>query len=273
MAITARCPGCGQTLSVDDQYAGMQGKCPTCNTIVNFPAAPNVAPAAAPPPMPSAAPAAPPSFPASEPFYAGAQAPLPSSAGLAALDPLMLTYIGLGVATFFYVLLLISAFLPWRDVSSANITVSGLSVFKEIIRQGQLEVYSGTRSGTAFGDVRMLFCLTLAMLILVAVNFLNRRFLPQTMVLSGAFATFVVLMMLAWIGGARAGVILGLIAALGAAAGCIWTAVRQPFLLESPLIPGGQSFFRTYGALLAAEAAALVIGVLYCLLRALFGVL
>jgi hypothetical protein len=65
-------------------------------------------------------------------------------------------------------------------------------------------------------------------------------------------------------------VILGLLAALGAAAACIWTAVRQPFLLDSPLIPGGQSFFRTYGALLAAEAVALILGVFYCLLAAIF---
>ena len=158
--------------------------------------------------------------------------------GLAAIDPAMLTYLGLGIATFFYFILLIAPFFGWHGVR-----------------------------GTAFGDGRMFFCLTLAVLVLVAVNFLNRRFLAQAMVLGGGFATFVVLMMMGWIGGGGAGVIIGLIAALGAAAGCIWTAVRQPFLVESPLIPGGQSFFRTYGALLAAEAAALVLGVFYCLLH------
>ena len=34
--------------------------------------------------------------------------------------------------------------------------------------------------------------------------------------------------------------------------------------------PGGQSFFRTYGALLGAEALAFAFGVLYWLLRAIF---
>jgi phage FluMu protein Com len=36
MPITARCTGCGQTLSVADCFARMQGKCPSCNTIVTF---------------------------------------------------------------------------------------------------------------------------------------------------------------------------------------------------------------------------------------------
>jgi len=241
MAITAPCPGCGQILSVQDQYAGMQGKCPTCNTIVPFPAAPNVEAAKALPPMPPASPpTAVPPPPASESFFSAGPAP----AGLASLDPLMLTNIGLGAATFFYLLLLISPFLNWGP--------SGFVI-----------------AGTNFSDGRMLFCLTLAMIAVVALNFLNRRFLPQAMVLAGAFATFVLLMMMGWIGAGGAGVILGLLTALGAAAACIWTAVREPFLLNSPLIPGGQSFFRTYGALLGAEAVALLLGVFYCLLRAI----
>jgi phage FluMu protein Com len=263
MAITARCPGCGQTLSVDDQYAGMQAKCPTCNSLVTFPAAASAVPVAAPQPLPATPPAVPPpSMPTTEPFYAGAQAPAAGPSGLASLDPAMLTYIGLGGATFFYVILLISAFLPWRGISSANVSVPGLTLNIDVPAFG----------GTFFGDGRMLFCLTLAILIFVAVNFLNRRYLPQTMVLGGAFATFVVLMMLGWMGGARAGVILGLIAAVFAAASCIWTAVRQPFLLETSVIPGGPSFFRTYGALLIAEAAALILGFLYCILRAISSV-
>ena len=80
----------------------------------------------------------------------------------------------------------------------------------------------------------------------------------------------VFLMMVGRVGAGGAGTYLGLLGGLGAAAGCIWTAVRQPLLLESPLIPGGQSFFRTYGALLGAEALAFAFGVLYWLLRAIF---
>ena len=262
MAITARCPGCGKTLSIDDQYAGMQLPCPSCKTPVVF-GVPNVATAAAPPPMPTTPPPLVPPLPAAEPGFAATQ-PLPSGpSGLAALDPETLTYIGLGSATFFYVLLLVSPFLPWRALGGAHLS------FGDINMNINLPVQN--IKGTFFGDGRMLFCLTLAMLIIVAVNFLNRRYFPQAMVLGGAFATFVVLMMLAWVSSGQAGVIVGLIAALGAAGACIWTAVRQPFLLESPLIPGGQSFFRTYGGLLAAEAAALVLGVFYCLLRVIFG--
>jgi hypothetical protein len=77
-------------------------------------------------------------------------------------------------------------------------------------------------------------------------------------------------MMLGRVGVGGAGVYIGMIGALGAASACIWTAVRHPLLLESPLILGGPSFFRTYGALLAAEAVAVVLGVLYWLLRAIF---
>jgi hypothetical protein len=211
--------------------------------------------------MPSTAPA-PPVVP-TEPGFVAAQ-PLPSGpSGLAALDPETLTLIGLGIATFFYVVLLVSPFLAWRSLGGANLS------YGDINMNINLPVHNV--KGTVFGDGRMLFCLTLAMLVIVAVNFLNRRFLTQAMVLGGAFATFVILMMLAWVSSGQAGVILGLIAALGAAGGCIWTAVRQPFLMESPLLPGGLSFFRTYGALLAGEAAALVLGVLYCLLRVIFG--
>jgi hypothetical protein len=77
-------------------------------------------------------------------------------------------------------------------------------------------------------------------------------------------------MMLGRVGAGGAGVYVGLVGALGAAAACIWMAVRQPFVLETRLISGGPSFFRTYGALLAAEAVAVVFGIFYWLLRALF---
>src|SRR5262249_6115974 len=147
--------------------------------------------------------------------------------------PETLTSIGLGIATFFYVLLLVSPFLAWASGGGAHFS------YRNVIMDVNGPVHG--IKGTFFGDGRMLFCLTLAMLVIVAVNFLNRRFMPQAMVLGGAFATFVVLMMLAWVSSGQPGVILGLIAALGAAGGCIWTAVRQPFHLESPLLPGGQS--------------------------------
>ena len=172
------------------------------------------------------------------------------------LDPLVLTFIGLGAGTFFFLLVLISVFLNWR---------SGV----DLALVGSVIQVAGV-PGIFFGDGRMLFCLTLVMFVGVALNFVDRRFLPQCMVVAGAFATFVVLMMLGRIGSGTAGVLLGFFGGLGAAAACIWTAVRQPFVLDTPLIKGGQSFFRTYGALMAGEAAAFSFGVLYWLLRAIF---
>jgi hypothetical protein len=255
MAITATCPGCGQTLSVDDQYTGMQGKCPTCNTVLTFPSTP----AAAPPPIPASAPAAPaPASPAAyEPFGA---APSPPAPGLA-LDENALTLIGLGAAAFFYLLLLISPLLGWA-ATHQGVTGSVLGV--------QVVFERVVSTGTRFGDGRLLFCLTLVILILIGLNFLNRSYLAPTMVLGGAFATFALLMMMGRVGAGGAGVWLGLVASVGAAAACLWLAVRQPFQLQSSLLARQPSFFRTYGALMGAEAVALVLGVFYCLLRALF---
>jgi hypothetical protein len=257
MAITAQCPGCGQTLSVQDQYAGMQGKCPTCGTVVSFPAA-APAPLAEPVHLPAGVtPSA--SAPAADPFACVPPAPS-ASWSLATMDPQLLTYLGLGIATFFYLWLLTSPFLNWGrrpgDLSGSEI---------DMLRS-HLELKPGTR----FGDGRMLFCLALAMLVVVALNFLDRRFLPQSMLLAGAFATFAFLMMLGRLGGGGAGIYIGLFGALGAAAACLWTAVRHPFVLATPHIQGGPSFFRTYGGLLGAEAAAFVFGVFYWLLRAIF---
>jgi hypothetical protein len=186
--------------------------------------------------------------------------PFAAPAGVG-VDPLTLTLIGLGAGTFFYLLLLISPLLGW-GMAGGTVRVSGLGV--------DFSVSNITVSGTHFGDGRMLFCVSLLLMAVVALNFLDRRFLPQAMVLAGAFATFAFLMMIGrtWSGGA--GVYVGMVAALGAAAACIWTAVRQPFVLETTLIPGGPSFIRTYGALLAGEAVAVVFGVLYWLLRAIF---
>jgi hypothetical protein len=258
MPITASCPGCGQTLAVQDQFAGMQGKCPSCNTVVTFPSAGSAAVTPVPPPVasPPASPVAPPPAMPGPPVGA-----IPGPPRLP-MDPMVLTLIGLGVGTFFFLLLLISLFLNWRvevitDLGSVILPRNGIS-------------FSDARTGISFGDGRTLFCLTLVMLVGVALNFVDRRFLPQCMVVAGAFATFVFLMMLGRIGSGTAGVLLGFFAALGAAAGCIWTAVRQPCVLDTPLIKGGQSFFRTYGALLAAEAVAFGFGVLYWLLRAIF---
>ena len=129
MPITARCTGCGQTLSVQDQYAGMQGKCPSCGTVITFPAA-------APPLFPAAAP---PLFPTSPAAAPAASAPLvdqppPAMPGvprtpfsLAGLDELASITVPAGLFCLF--LEVIAAFLPWGPISGIRGGTSTLFLF------------------------------------------------------------------------------------------------------------------------------------------------
>src|SRR5262245_38102401 len=235
MPITAQCPGCNQTLSVNDEFAGMQGKCPTCGAMVTFPNP--GAQAAAPPP----APLPPQADFAQPPPAASSQPPAwdPGAAGYALPTPRdnteLFTIIGISAATFFLLLLFISTFLRW---------VRGVESFPGL-------------SGTFFGDGRLILLFSLLLTVGMGLNFLSRRFLPLIMVVAGAFATFVLVLMLAHIGsGAGAGVYVALIAALGIMGACIWTAVRLPLHLDVPGAATQPAFTRTYGALLGAETLA-----------------
>src|SRR5262245_45905639 len=106
MPITANCPGCGQLLSVGDEFAGAVGKCPTCGTAVTFAAAGAAPPPPAPALPPPATAASPP--PAFQADMAGYPAPPP---GPPRDITELLTIIGVATGTFFLFLLFISTFL------------------------------------------------------------------------------------------------------------------------------------------------------------------
>src|SRR5438105_1144534 len=118
MPITVRCPNpaCGQTLSVQDEYAGMQGKCPLCGTLVTFPAAAPALPvipiAPTPPSERSPVMAGPPPLDGAPP-PAPATAPGPRNlpAFLSGFDQLALITLPTGL--FFLFLLALSTVLPW----------------------------------------------------------------------------------------------------------------------------------------------------------------
>ena len=253
MPITAQCPGCKQSLSVPDQYAGAQANCPTCGTAVVFPAAgaPPAPPAYAPPP-----PAAPPAQSAWEP---AGQAYPAAPAGPPRDNTELLTTIGLGVGIGFLALLALSTFLHWFAASAVfNGPGGGVRVLS-----------LGSSSGLRFGDGRLVLLLSLLLGAAVGWNFFSRKFLSLTMVLAGAFGTFAFMVMLAHIGRfAGAGIYVGLVAAMGVMGGCIWTAVRCPLTLAMPGAATQPAFTRVYGALLGSQTAALVFGVIYWILRA-----
>lgn len=69
------CPGCGQHIAYDAQWAGRQINCPTCQTAMTIPGALAPPPPAPPPPR---APAAPPSRPAGPAAPAPAPRPMPA---------------------------------------------------------------------------------------------------------------------------------------------------------------------------------------------------
>jgi phage FluMu protein Com len=64
MKINVKCAQCGNTLAVDEKFAGKKGKCPKCGAVFVIQ-----------PPAANAAPAAPPARPAATPKSAPAPAP------------------------------------------------------------------------------------------------------------------------------------------------------------------------------------------------------
>ncbi len=256
MPIETVCPGCAERLSVPDEYANRQGKCPRCGTMVTF--LPGGPPAAAPPAV-LAAPAPPPAAyepqaTFSVPAYGAAGQPAPS--GYPAPPPgpprdntELFTILGVSGATFFLALLAISTFLRWISVGAPPPL---------------------NRSGVQFGDGRIILLLSLVLAAAAGLNFLSRKFLPLSMVCAGAFASFTFVVLLAHLGTfAGAGVFLGLFAAIGAMGTTIWTAVRLPLLLELPGAAAQPSFVRTFGALLGTQTAAVVLALFYWILHAI----
>src|SRR5262249_21787937 len=160
MPIVVQCPNtaCNQPLQVPDQYAGMQGKCPKCGTLVQFPAAggasapapPPPTPVPPPPPQPPAPPAPgtyamvpPPAAPAYEPpAYQAPPSPTgytPSGAGGGYAPPdhgqwpagpakppmptdQLIALITLPTGLFFLFLLFLATFLPWTSMGPVSIS-------------------------------------------------------------------------------------------------------------------------------------------------------
>jgi hypothetical protein len=118
MPINVTCPNpdCAKPLSVQEQYAGMQGQCPYCKTVFTFP---NAAPAAPAMPPPVAAPAPPAPEPeAMTPVmeWDRGRAPAPRGALPGRLDLLSLILYCAGI--FFLLLLFIAILVPWLYLPS-----------------------------------------------------------------------------------------------------------------------------------------------------------
>ncbi len=238
MPITTPCPGCKQTLSVPDQYAGMQGKCPNCGTMVVFagapaptiPAAPfNVQP---PPTLPPAEP--PPAFPSTVP-----QTPA-TPFTLAGLDPIASIVVPVGL--FFLALIALGCLLPWH-------------------------VFSGI--GLAGGTLLFLECLLVGAFI--GSTFYFKENLQRSAVVGAAFGTFAFLVLIGEIsrasrqGGTGAGLWLGLVSAIGVLAAFGALAVLRP--LDWPYMKtlNMPPVVQRYGALGASQVGAFLFGFLYLL--------
>jgi hypothetical protein len=133
MPINVTCPNsnCGQALSVQEQYAGMQGQCPFCKTVFTFPniataepplppVPPLVAPVAAPPPIPSAPPMS--ASPPMGTWETAPPAPGPGTGLVGQFD--WLTLILMACGTFFLFLYFVATMLPWITFSGGEISAS-----------------------------------------------------------------------------------------------------------------------------------------------------
>jgi hypothetical protein len=239
MPSTASCPGCKQTLSVDDQYAGMQGKCPTCGTLVVFPAAaaPTIpaAPFTAQPP-PALPPVEQPTvFPSAAP-----QAP-PAPFTLAGLDPIASIAVPAGL--FFLAMVALACLLPWRGFS-----------------------------GLAWANATLLFLECLLVGAFVGSTTYFKENLHRGVLVGATFGTFAFLVLIGEIsrasrgGGAGAGLWIGLVAALGTIASfgalAVVRPVDWPYMKALNMPPAIQR----YGALGASQGGAFLFGFLYLLI-------
>src|SRR5262245_17659344 len=186
MPIVARCPNptCGQTLQVPDQYAGMQGKCPTCGTMVTFQPtpAPAAAPAAAAPAPAYTPPAAPEAYTAQAPAAPGAyppppvvgQVPVPPPAGPSMSPQELVQLICVPAGLFFLVLLLIACLVPW--------------VFTHAPWDSSLNMRN--LNGIGFGEAGIFFILCLLTAAVVGLTYLFRQALPLAATVAAGFGTF-----------------------------------------------------------------------------------
>jgi hypothetical protein len=277
MPIAARCPNptCGQVLQVPDEYAGMQGKCPTCGAMVLFQqSATAVTPA---PSQPAPAPAAPPPYrpdgfavaPPAAPLAGYEQAPLPGQPPLAPAGPPMsreqlVQMICVPAGLFFLLLLVICAFLPWGPPKFARAFVR----LAEVAGSREMPTYSGIH----LGDAGIVMVLCLLLLAAGGLTYLFKWLVPTLAAVAAGFGLFAIFFMLGAITDygsmARAGVWLGLVAAIGTAGAFVPLAIFRP--VESPTLHSlNFPLMKPHGGLVIAAVCGLGLGFLYMILAAL----
>src|SRR5690349_5052901 len=108
------CPSCQKMVTVDNQYAGQQMRCPHCNNVFTVPALPSEpSPPTMPPPAPAPAPL-PPSVPSSAPPIPSAPPPPPvpqvthdyTKLKSIFISPRVIPWISFGLITFLFVMTL-----------------------------------------------------------------------------------------------------------------------------------------------------------------------
>jgi hypothetical protein len=278
MPILARCPNpsCGQTLQVDDQYAGRQANCPSCGTVVTFQASSPGAPPPAPPPAPPAPPPGAYTAPPAQAPAVGSFAPPPGAAPAGTypaapyrgeeppagppMDPAKLVeMICVPAGLFFLALTLLACFLPWTYT---------FDPFRPL--QGGLH----SLNGFYLREAGFFFALCLIVTALSGITYLFRQLLPLAAVVGAGFGCFAFLFFIASVitagryGGVHAGVWLGLVSAVFIAGAFITLALFHP--LESPLTQSlSAPLLKRHGALFLAIASGVVLGFLYLVLAAL----
>src|SRR5262249_53912758 len=204
----------------------------TCGTMVTFqptpapaaaPAAAAPAPAYTPPAAPEAytaqAPAAPEAYP--PPPVVG-QVPVPPPAGPSMSPQELVQLIFVPAGLFFLVLLLIVCLVPW--------------VFTHAPWDSSLNMRN--LNGFGFGEAGIFFILCLLTAAVVGLTYLFRQALPLAATVAAGFGTFAFFFFLAEVvrfgSYAKAGIWIGLVAAMGAAGAFITLAVFRP--MESPAL-------------------------------------
>jgi phage FluMu protein Com len=252
MPITVTCPTCNQPLSAEDQYAGMNVKCPKCSTVIPLPAA-----SAAPIPSAAAFSALPP--PELPPLPSGVPPPAPAFAPAAPSGPgLPFSLAGLGpvasltvpIGLFFLVLAALSTFLPWQYVPFLGQSFTGIASRNAILL--------------------LLLCLIVGGI--VGSTFCFKDQLQLNAVIGGAFGTFAFFVTIAELsraaraGGAGAGLWIGFVSAIGIVAAFVVLAVPRPFEWPYLRTLNMPPVMQRYGALIASQAGAVVFGFLYLLI-------
>jgi hypothetical protein len=157
---------------------------------------------------------------------------------------------------FFLVLLLIACLVPWAFAGA----VSGSTVVVRNI------------NGIWLGEAGIFFVLCLLVTAMVGLTYLFRQALPLAATIAGSFGTFAFFFFLAEVvrfgSNAKAGIWIGLIAAIGTAGAFITLAVFRP--MESPALQSlSMPLLRRHGGLALAVVCGVGLGLFYLVLTAL----